>query len=60
MLPVRWLRPVGVEPVDDAEEQKEAPVLTLPAALRAFGGLPVLGAACDSQLFSKGLFLLSP
>mmetsp|Transcript_117864 Transcript_117864/g.328290 ORF Transcript_117864/g.328290 Transcript_117864/m.328290 type:complete len:89 (-) Transcript_117864:2565-2831(-) len=46
--PRRQRPPVGVEPVEDADEQKDAPVLTLHAPLRAFCGLPVSWLACSA------------
>jgi len=36
-----------VEPVEEAEEQKDAPVLTLQAPLRAFCGVPASWLACS-------------
>mmetsp|Transcript_24838 Transcript_24838/g.74102 ORF Transcript_24838/g.74102 Transcript_24838/m.74102 type:complete len:90 (-) Transcript_24838:159-428(-) len=51
--PRRPRPPVGVEPVEDAEEQSEGAVLTLQAPLRAFCGLP---ASCPAA--SPGLTLI--
>lgn len=53
-MPRRPRPPVGVEPVEDAEEQKEAPVLTLHAPLRAFCGPLEL---CTFSVPSWRLFL---